>query len=252
MTFPLASCTRLAAGIAALGVAACSPVETSSADRFSASGELVALSGGGAGASKACFTCHGLDGLGNGADAPRLADLNFGYLEAQLRAYGDGRRKHPVMKWVAHHLSPVERKLVSAYYAEMPYVPEDLPERPPPPLYLFGDPARGLPACASCHGVLGQGIGPANPPLGGQPAAYLKHQIEKWRRGERRNDPLNVMLRISQLLTPAEAEYLSAYAADLPGDLPNPEPPAASLEERRFDPRNDVSAPPRRAAEPGS
>ena len=244
-----ASWTRLAAGAAALGLAACGPVATTSSDRLSASGEIIALSGGGAGASKACFSCHGLDGLGDGAGTPRLAGLEFGYLERQLEAYADGRRQHPVMNWVAEHLSPEERKLVSAHYAAMAYLPAPVDVPPPPSLYVAGDPSRGLPACASCHGLLGQGLGPANPAIGGQPAPYLYHQIEQWRHGKRRSDPLNVMLRISQLLTPSEAADLSAYAARLPGDPSSPGSPEAFPEERRSGPRSGASALPPRAAE---
>ena len=215
--------------VVAAALVGCGPIETDSTDRFSASGELIALSGGGAGAQNACFTCHGLEGQGDGAGSPRLADLEFGYLERQLEAFADGRRKHPVMSWVAHHLSPTERKRVSAFYAAMPYEPRaPLRALPAPQLYGFGDPQRGLPACASCHGMYGQGVGQANPALGGQPAPYLLHQIEQWRRGERRNDPLDVMLRISQRLTPSEAERLAAYASRLPGEAPSPEYRAAS------------------------
>ena len=249
MHSPFVSWIRFSAGAAALGVAACSPVETTSAERLSATGELIALSGGGAGPNKACFTCHGLDGLGDGAGTPRLAGLEFGYLERQLEAYADGRRRHPVMGWVAEHLSPRERKLVSAHYAAMEYVPQTADVPPPPVLYVAGDPERNLPACASCHGLLGQGLGLANPAIGGQPAAYLHHQIEQWRRGQRRNDPLDVMLRISQLLTPSEAERLSAYASALPGDRSSRALPEASPGEHRSDPRNGASAPPPRAAE---
>jgi mono/diheme cytochrome c family protein len=61
-------------------LAACSAVTTESNDRFSSSGELIAFSGGDAGADNACVTCHGLDGRGNGGDAPRLSGLQLGYL----------------------------------------------------------------------------------------------------------------------------------------------------------------------------
>lgn len=207
---------------------ACGPVDMTSTERLSATGELVALSGGGAGARNACFTCHGLDGRGDGAGSPRLAGLDVGYLERQLEAYADGRRRHVAMEWVAHHLSPRERKSVSAHYSRMAFSPPGAPQQPAPILYVSGDPRRGLPACASCHGLNGQGLGPANPPLAGQPAAYLEAQIDQWRRARRRNDPGNAMLRISQLLTPSEAERLSAYASTLPGDPPSRERREAS------------------------
>lgn len=234
----------LIAGTAAAALlSSCSAVETTSTDRFTATGELIAMSGGRAGAANACFTCHGLDGLGDGAGTPRLAGLNQGYLERQLEAYADGRRRHAQMSWIAKQLPYEHRHAISAFYASMPYTPTATAEVPPPVLYVRGDPERGLPACASCHGLRGQGIGPANPPLGGQPAAYLAEQVNQWLRARRRNDPGNVMLHISQRLTPAEAAVLSAYAARLPGGPPSPVSPEAFPGAHRDGPRNDVSEP---------
>jgi len=230
------------AALALLTLGACSAVEGTSAEPFTASGQVIALSGGDAGASNACFTCHGLDGRGNGAGAPRLAGMELGYLDRQLEAYATGRRSHPEMNHIAKRLSHRDRQEVSAYYAAMPFTPGDMPAVPPPRLYVAGDPARGLQACAACHGLRGQGLGPANPALGAQPAAYLADQLEKWRRGKRRSDPLDIMLKISRQLTPAEASALAAYAGALPGGPPSPESPAAFPAERRGDPRNGASA----------
>ena len=238
--------------LAAVLLAGCSATEPTSTERFTDTGHVIALSGGDAGAANACFTCHGLDGRGNGAGAPRLAGLDFGYLDRQLEAYADGRRSHPEMETIARRLSPTDRQLVSAYYATMPYVPASPRQSPPaaPALYVTGDPDRGLPSCADCHGLAGQGIGPANPPLGGQPAAYLAEQMQQWRHSKRRNDPGNIMLQISQRLTLLEIEALALYAAALPGGPPHPESPAAFRAARRDGPRNDASEPPPRGAAP--
>ena len=231
----------------------CGAVERTSADRFTRDGRLIALSGGDAGGANACFTCHGLYGRGNGAGAPRLAGLDVGYLNRQMESYASGTRRHPQMEWIARRLSPSQRQEVSAYYAAMRYepTPAAAPLPPAPAIYVAGDPKRGLIPCAACHGLAGQGVGPANPPLGGQPAAYLAEQMEKWRLSERRNDPGNIMLRISRRLTPREIAAVSAYAATLPGGPPSPESPAASPAARRDGSRNDASAPPPRGAEQG-
>ncbi len=249
--------SHLALAALSVALAGCSPTETTSAQRFVADGRLIALSGGDSGAANACFTCHGLDGRGDGAGAPRLAGLDPGYLDRQLEAYADGRRSHPEMTAIATALSPRHRQLVSFYYSAIPYDPAPYDpaapiqaSAPAPSLYSKGDPGRGLQPCADCHGIAGEGVGPANPPLGGQPAAYLAEQMRQWRRSKRRNDPGNVMLRISQRLAPQEIASLSFYAAALPGDPPRPESPAASPEARRAGSRNDASAPPRREAAP--
>jgi len=206
------------------------------------------LSGAGAGAANACFTCHGLEGRGNGAGAPRLAGLDVGYLERQMRAYADGRRQHPQMAWIARRLGQSEQLAVASYYAALPYGPGREGVPPAPVLWQRGDPARGLQACAACHGEAGQGVGPANPALAGQPAAYIAQQLRQWQVAKRRTDPGNVMLRISRHLTEAEIVDLSDYAARLPGDLARPAPPAGSRAIRRDDPKNGVSEPRLRGA----
>lgn len=238
--------------IATVWLAACGPVERGAADRFTASGELIALSGGDAGAAQACIACHGLDGRGNGAGTPRLAGLDRGYMTGQLEAYASGRRQHPEMEAIARKLTSAQQDRVSAYYATMPVALP--PSRPAATerimtLYHRGDPARGLASCASCHGSHGEGVGPANPPLGAQPAPYLAEQLDQWRAGKRRNDPQNVMQRISLALSRSEVVALAHYAGALPGGLPRPEFPAASRAAHHAGPRNDASALPPHAAE---
>lgn len=243
--FPDAMGSRALSILMGIVLTGCGTVERGSADRFTASGKMLAVSGGDAGASNACITCHGIDGHGNGAGTPRLAGLDRGYMVAQLEAYASGRRRHPEMEWIARRLTPEQQDAVSAYYAALPYVPA--PQRTAGSaaartLYHRGDPSRGLAACASCHGDRGEGVGAANPPLSGQPAAYLAHQLGQWRASARRNDPEGEMQRISRALSPSESAALGAYASSLPGDPPRPAPPAASREARRADPRNDASA----------
>ena len=227
----------------------CTAAETTSLDRFADGGRMIALSGARAGAANACFTCHGLDGRGNGAGAPRLAGLDAGYLERQLEAYADGRRDHAEMGWIAKSLRTEDRQAVSYHYAALPAPAGAAMPAARLRLYHNGDPARGLPACAACHGERGQGLGPANPPLAGQPAGYLAEQLELWRKAKRRNDPGDVMLRISQLLTPSESGALARYSALLPGDPSSPVSRATSPAARRDDPRNGASGPPRHVPE---
>src|SRR3546814_3838790 len=98
-------------GVAAalfLLLASCGAAERTSADRFTRNGELIALSGGDAGAAYACFTCHGLDGRGDGAGAPHLAGLGLGYLNRQLEVYATGRLRHPAMELIAKRLRSEE------------------------------------------------------------------------------------------------------------------------------------------------
>lgn len=190
------------------------------------------MGGGDAGPPGACFTCHGLQGEGDGEIAPRLAGLPVGYLQKQLEDYAAGLRPDATMRSIARALDADERRRAAVYYAGL---------QPPATgasgsasaaatrvLYHQGSAARNLPACASCHGARGEGVGPANPPLAGQPPGYLKAQLAQWRRSERRNDPRGAMLAISQRLTTDEVEALARYAAaPWPGIAPTDAPPAA-------------------------
>lgn len=230
-------------------MAACSPPGRPGPSPFTRTGEVIALSGGRAGAEWACFRCHGLRGEGNGAGAPRLAAIGTGYMTRQLELYAEGPRKHAQMHLIAKSLNSRERLAVSAYYDRMP-PPED---RDSPvvanALYHTGDPRRGIQACALCHGARGEGAGLGNPPLAGQPAPYLAAQHFAWRDGERYGDPLDIMLTISRRMTVPEIMAVSAYAAALPGATARPGSMAASPAERRADPRSDASAPLRYEAE---
>src|SRR5215217_5541725 len=176
----------LSSALSLFALAACHPIANDTEAALTASGELVALSGGGAGARNACFSCHGLDGLGDGDSVPRLAGMEVGYLQKQMEDYARALRHDAVMSPIARRLSEGDRRAVVAWYAAMP-APAGAAGAagigtPAPILFAQGDPARGVVACAACHGDEGQGAGPGNPALAGQPAAYTLEQLTRWKR----------------------------------------------------------------------
>jgi cytochrome c553 len=142
--------------------AACSRPAPEAGRAFSATGEVIALSGGEAGPTKACFTCHGLDGHGDGASIPRLAGLDAGYLQKQMEDYAASLRPDKVMVPIAKQLTAEDRRAVALYYAGLPASGENQMEAEPAPA-AYG-------ACAACHGAQGEGVGAGNPALAGQPA----------------------------------------------------------------------------------
>ncbi len=196
---------------------------------LTATGRVTAMSGGAGGASNACFACHGLDGEGDGVSVPRLAGLDAGYLQKQMEDYASGIRPDPVMTAVAKALDDNARRSVVAYYAGL------APRRsnasasaiPAPAIWREGDPARGLTACASCHGAGGEGVGRGQPVLAGQPAAYTREQMDRWRAGKRRNDPRAAMTDIARKLTSEEIGALAAWLEQRPAS-PAPASDAAS------------------------
>ncbi len=198
--------------LVAAGLTGCHPVADATGAAFGATGELVALSGGGAGAANACFTCHGLAGQGDGASVPRLAGLDSGYLQKQMEDYASGLRADEVMGGIAGRLTHDERRAVAAWYAGRP-VPVVVagPMKAPPAAYA---------ACVDCHGAAGEGGGAANPALAGQPAAYPLEQLRRWKTVERRNDPRGVMTAAAAPLSEREMMAIAAWLETRPASPP--------------------------------
>lgn len=75
-------------------------------------------------------------------------------------------------------------------------------------LYDAGDAARGLPACASCHGAAGNSTITANPKLSAQFEAYTHKQLIDFTTPAR-NQP--VMTTYAKMLSDAEKRDIAAY-----------------------------------------
>ena len=86
-------------------------------------------------------------------------------------------------------------------------------------LYDQGDAARGVVACASCHGAAGNSTIPVNPMLSGQPHEYLYKQLVEFRikpgaKAALRKGPdgaPSVMTAMSTPLTEADMHNVSYY-----------------------------------------
>jgi len=75
-------------------------------------------------------------------------------------------------------------------------------------LYDGGDAARGIPACASCHGAAGNSTIAANPKLAGQPEAYIYKQLMDFTTPNRVNP---VMSTYAKALSEDEKKNIAAY-----------------------------------------
>lgn len=75
-------------------------------------------------------------------------------------------------------------------------------------LFDSGDAARGLPACASCHGANGNSTISVNPKLAGQIEAYTHKQLADFAT-PKRNNP--IMSTYAKLLTDDEKKNIAAY-----------------------------------------
>jgi cytochrome c553 len=76
-------------------------------------------------------------------------------------------------------------------------------------LVFAGDPGRGIPPCAACHGPAGQKLGA--PELEGQHTAYIERQLASFADGSRQNDINEQMRTIAVELTPDEISKVANY-----------------------------------------
>lgn len=183
-------------------------------------GKVIALKGNDRGAT-ACQTCHVLDGSGNAAAGfPRLAGLNPGQFVKQLHDFQQGTRKDPTMQPIAKGLSESEMTNVAAYYAaQHPKATLAISDKAliarGEHLALSGLWDKNIPACITCHGPAGHGVGTHFPALAGQHASYITKQFEAWRNGTRANDPQALMKGIAERLPQGDIAAVSAYFASL-------------------------------------
>jgi thiosulfate dehydrogenase len=197
-----------------------------------------------------CSSCHGAGGEGNAAAGfPRLAGLPATYLAAQLNSMANGDRQNAVMEPIARQLSAGQRVRLAGFYAGLPPVgagagaveaapPGTLPVGDAPVggktageapvgdavstgqlgdrLALYGRGSDEIPGCVQCHGERGSGVGTVFPPLAGQPAGYIVGQLQAWKQGTRKGEPLGLMQGIAGRLSEQDmrgvADYFAAQA----------------------------------------
>lgn len=185
-------------------------------------GRQIASQGNGKG-SVACVSCHGLDGAGNAvAGFPRLDGLGATYMAKQIEDFTSGKRQNPIMKPIAAALSAEEAAAVAAYYSQAQAQPagkrtsvDAAALERGRQLAEIGDWGNGLPACVSCHGPDGKGVGDAFPRIAGQHASYISGQIKAWQDGTRHNDPVELMKVVADKLSESDAAAVAAYFAGL-------------------------------------
>ncbi len=179
-----------------------------------------ALVHSGRGSVWSCASCHGDQGEGAGI-TPRLAGLSQDYLTKQLHDFSSGERLNESMHYVASQLQQQDITELAAYYASIP-----IPELTLPPsdadlihgrkLFEKGNWKQNVPACISCHGSQGEGVGAAFPALAAQQPEYLFSQLAAWKGGHRHNSPQGLMDDIAGRLSYEDLYAVSYYAASLP------------------------------------
>lgn len=184
----------------------------------------------------ACAACHGNQGEGIRQNEyyPRIAGKPAEYLYRQLVSFRDGRRSYPQMVYLVRYLSDEYLREIATYYSKL-QAPFPAQVRAPATkealargeaLVRKGDPAKGVPACAACHGDALTGMLPGIPGLIGLDASYVTAQMGSWQRGIRHADAPDCMARIAAKLSGTDVSAVTAYLASQPGvpaTLPAPE-----------------------------
>lgn len=181
----------------------------------------------------ACAACHGVDGNASDPQYPNLAGQHEHYIARQLKLYKSGERDNAIMLGFAATLSSQDMRDIGAYFASQtarPGVADEtiIAEGPNAgrkfyevgqKLYRSGDPARGIPSCAACHGPTGAGVpGPSWPALRAQHAQYTAVQLRAFRDGAVWGKEANanaIMAAVARNLTDEEIDSLASYLQGL-------------------------------------
>jgi cytochrome c553 len=170
-----------------------------------------------------CKTCHGLQGQGylGYFPMPRLAGQQPEYIEAQLRAFIERRRSNPVMRNVAHVLSPSMITALAMHFRHLNPKPFGGAPRGSiatgKRIYEEGLPEANVPACSACHGTEGKGQNEI-PRLAGQVYQYMVGQLTGWKseRGQGTSvDTSAIMAPTAHNLTRSQVEAVAAYVSYL-------------------------------------
>ncbi|HWS63391.1 MAG TPA: c-type cytochrome [Steroidobacteraceae bacterium] len=174
-----------------------------------------------------CAACHGERGVSPSTLIPTLAGMNPAVIYKQLDDYRSGKRLWGVMSAIAAVLTDQDSADVAAYFAHRPdglaaVAAEGAPaggrslrqHDPGLRLVFAGDPERGIPPCAACHGPGAEKLGA--PALRGQHTEYIERQLAAFAQGMRQNDINEQMRVIAHELTPNEMHAVAVYygAAD--------------------------------------
>ena len=173
-----------------------------------------------------CTACHGEQGVSPSTLIPTLAGMDSAVIYKQLDDYRSGKRLWGVMGAIATALTDQDSADVAAYFARRtdglpPVAGEGCPgsgrslrqSDPAIRLVFAGDPERGIPPCAACHGPGAQKLGA--PALQGQHTDYIERQLAAFAQGMRQNDINEQMRMIAAQLTPDEMHAIAVYYGTL-------------------------------------
>jgi len=192
---------KIAASIATLSVACALLASPAAAQGNAERGAKLAYT---------CLGCHGIESYRNAYPSyrvPKLGGQKAAYLVAALQGYRDGSREHPTMQAQASSMSDDEMQDLAAYFSSVANET----------VAAGGSETAGIEAastCVACHGQNGISVSPNWPTLAGQHEDYLRHALNQYRDGTRKNA---VMAQMAAPLTDEDVKLLASYYAGLKG-----------------------------------
>lgn len=171
-----------------------------------------------------CVACHGADGNSPAAPNPKLAGQLPEYLYKQMKEFKswDGKpaiRENAIMNAMIISLEDEDMKAMAQYLAAQKLQPAEAANvdtiEQGQSIWRGGIAAKGVPACAACHGPAGAGMPAQYPRISGQFAEYTFDQLKAFRDGIRQNDPNEMMRTIALKMTDPEMKAVADYAAGL-------------------------------------
>ena len=174
-------------------------------------------------AQQVCSNCHGLNGNAMSPNFPNLAGQVEPYVVAQLNSFRSHDRRDPpgfeYMWGISRSLTDEQIKGLAAYYAAQKPVAEAIEGdaariAPGKAIFETGLADKGVPACAGCHGVKGEGTA-TFPRLAGQHADYLVKQLVVFQRTDERPEGA-IMKTVAHELTRQNIDDVSIYLQAMP------------------------------------
>lgn len=174
-------------------------------------------------AENMCDRCHSKNGPGIASikSNPHLASQHAGYISKQLIDFREKQRQSSKMDAAVKSMPDSVVAALSEYYESQ--------SSPKPPLksdlerYVRGEHIYnekvyflGLPACAGCHGVNGEGVRESNiPRVANLHSDHVEMQLKSFNSGKRSNDPHQVMRLVAENLSAQEMSDVSLYISEM-------------------------------------
>ena len=178
---------------------------------FAADAEAGPLDAPGASKALVCSACHGFAGNAPGNDVPILAGMAPSYFKKSINDYATGKRPSPEMEPYSKYVLQSGLDEIADYFAVQR---RHAPAKIKSDANASSQGATLASQCAACHG--GQGDGDAFravPALQGQPAGYLKAQMELFKNDKRKLEDAEQEKTKKAMFKNLSAAHFTALAA---------------------------------------